>query len=65
MWAPLIELVGGDEADVQRLLLDPLNTAIADRLPAHLARTTPAEIWRWVAERKTETIFTPVIEGLS
>ena len=65
MYAPVIEIAGGTEDDIQTLLLEPLGQAVADRLPAHLERQSPAELWGWVAGRGTETIFAPVVRKLS
>jgi hypothetical protein len=61
----LLELAGASDADVQRLLFDPLDTAVADRLPEHLARTEPAPIWRWAAERGAKSMFSPATERLA
>jgi hypothetical protein len=65
MWAPLLELAGASDADVQRLLFDPLDAAVADRLPEHLARTEPALIWLWAAERGAKSMFSPATERLA
>jgi hypothetical protein len=65
MWAPVLEVVDATESEVQRLLFDPLDTAVANRLPEHLARTRPARIWSWATERGDNTIFAPVVERLS
>jgi hypothetical protein len=65
MWAPLLGLAGASDSDVQRLLFDPLDAAVADRLPEHLARTETAVIWRWAAERGTRSMFSPAIERLA
>jgi hypothetical protein len=65
MWAPIVELAGGTDADVRRLLYEPLDMAIAERLPVHLERPTPAPLWGWAGGRGDETIFAPVVRGLT
>jgi hypothetical protein len=65
MFEPALEIAGATPADVRRLLLDPLDAAVTEWLPAHLDRAGPAALWRWAAERGDRTIFAPVVERLS
>jgi hypothetical protein len=65
MWIPIIELAGGTDADVRRLLLDPFHAAVDALLDEHLARTDEPRIWTWASRADRPTVFAPVIEGLS
>jgi hypothetical protein len=64
MWFPIVRLAGGDEADVQRLIVDRLDEAIDRKLDEHLARDGVAPVWEWASKPDRPTIFTPVLEEL-
>lgn len=61
IWAPFVRL-RGDEDDVRRLVLDPLDEAVKDELPAHLEREGEPPIWRWIGRQDRPTVFAPALE---
>ena len=64
LWIPFVRLGGGTQDDVQRLVLDPLDAAVRDILPACAAAEGPPAIWTWAARTDRPTVLSPLLEAL-
>lgn len=62
IWAPFVRVAGGGDAEVQSLVLDPLEEAIETKLERHLEREGEPTVWSWIGRNDRPTVFAPALE---